>query len=370
VQSVVVEFPLKRIVTERERLIRSGKWAEYRQKHLNGNRASGNQPLKDYHDAAYVGTVGLGSPAQMLDVLIDTSSANLWVVDSTCRSAPCNGTGTYHKKKFNSDQSSTYNRDGQPWGLQYGTWYVSGFQAVDRLNLASLTYATQKFGLCTAADDDFQGQQYEGILGLGWPSIAQNRVVPPMQNILPQLDSPLFTVWLAKRGHISGGLPGGQVTYGQLDNTHCEAPRYVPVVQQNFWTYDIQGVSLGTFSMTVPTIAYSTTSTILIGGPSSAMVNIVRTTGALYDIFLDLITINCNATLPNFVVTIAGNQYPIPPSQYMLDVGLPQGRCALGFFEWDGVGFGPTWVFGDSFMRQYCHVHDIGGARLGFALAK
>ncbi len=64
-----------------------------------------------------------------------------------------------------------------------------------RFQLAGLIYATQTFGLCNAVDDDFLTLPYDGVLGLGWPSIAQNRVVPPMQNLLPQLDQPIFTLW-------------------------------------------------------------------------------------------------------------------------------------------------------------------------------
>lgn len=40
----------------------------------------------------------------------------------------------------------------------------------------------------------------DGVLGLAWPSIAEDGVVPPIQNVLSQLDQPLFTVWLDRYG--------------------------------------------------------------------------------------------------------------------------------------------------------------------------
>lgn len=36
----------------------------------------------------------------------------------------------------------------------------------------------------------------------------------------------------------------------------------------------------------------------------------------------------------------------------------------------EGNGFGPTWIFGDPFIRQYCQIYDIGNERIGFALTK
>jgi hypothetical protein len=61
-----------------------------------------------------------------------------------------------------------------------------------------LSYSTQKFGLASRIADIFGYQPIDGILGLGWPSLAVDNVIPPMQNLLSQLDKPLFTVWMAK----------------------------------------------------------------------------------------------------------------------------------------------------------------------------
>lgn len=52
------------------------------------------------------------------------------------------------------------------------------------------------FGLAEGIADVFGYQPVDGILGLGWPAIAEDNVVPPIQNILSQLDQKLFTVWL------------------------------------------------------------------------------------------------------------------------------------------------------------------------------
>lgn len=66
----------------------------------------------------------------------------------------------------------------------------------DGFQFGGLTYATQQFGVATTIASVFGEQPVDGILGLGWPALAVDNVVPPIQNLLPQLDLPLFTVWL------------------------------------------------------------------------------------------------------------------------------------------------------------------------------
>ena len=61
---------------------------------------------------------------------------------------------------------------------------------------AGLTVQKQKFGLATTIADVFGHQPIDGIMGLGWPALAEDNVVPPMQNLLDQLDKPIFTVWM------------------------------------------------------------------------------------------------------------------------------------------------------------------------------
>lgn len=39
----------------------------------------------------------------------------------------------------------------------------------------------------------------------------------------------------------------------------------------------------------------------------------------------------------------------------------------FSFTPHDGGSFGPTWIFGDPFIRQYCQIYDIGNERIGFA---
>ena len=62
-------------------------------------------------------------------------------------------------------------------------------------------------------------------------------------------------------------------------------------------------------------------------------------------------------------------KYNVPGVEYVLDLELGGGKCALTFFDMDGGGFGPSWILGDTFIRTYCNIYDIGQKRIGFAKA-
>jgi hypothetical protein len=59
------------------------------------------------------------------------------------------------------------------------------------------------------------------------------------------LDQPIFTVYLEERGDIDN-VPGGYITYGGLDTTHCGAViAYQPLSSATYFQFKIDGVSLG-----------------------------------------------------------------------------------------------------------------------------
>lgn len=43
--------------------------------------------------------------------------------------------------------------------------------------------------------------------------------------------------------------------------------------------------------------------------------------------------------------------------------------CIFAAFESYGIGFNPSWILGDVFIRSYCNIYDFGNNRIGFAEA-
>lgn len=84
-----------------------------------------------------------------------------------------------------------------------------------------------------------------------------------------------------------------------------------------------------------------------------------------YYILGEAYVIDCDATPGPLEVTIGGHDYQIEHYNYIADVG--DGTCVMALFPMDFGGFGPSWILGDPFIRQYCNIYDIGNFRMGFA---
>jgi hypothetical protein len=371
-QAAVFETSLVSGGSARARLIKEGKWKQILASHRR-NLKTGSQPFIDYYDDFYLGNITIGTPPQPFTIVLDTGSSNLWVIDVACTDQSCLGypESGYTKHRFDKSKSSTYKDVGTFFEIQYGSGSCYGNLAQDALSFGGLSYPTQVFGLAEGIADVFGYQPVDGILGLGWPAIAEDNVVPPIQNILSQLDQKLFTVWLDRRIKQSTGGNGGLITYGALDAKNCDSTwNYVPLSSLTYWQFTIGGFQVGSSKTTRKQEVISDTGTSWLGGPQDQIDDIVSATNAQYNYEQGVYTVKCDAkSLPDIVFVIGGNNYAIPAKEYVLDLGLGNNDCALTIFEMDYAGYGPEWILGDSFIRTFCNVYDVGQKRIGFAKA-
>jgi len=256
-----------------------------------------------------------------------------------------------------------------------GSGSAAGVLAIDKLCMAGLCFNTQIWGQARTIASVFAGQPFDGILGLGWPALAVDNVPPPMQNLLPQLDAPLFTVWLDLKGPVTGAI-GGLFTYGAIDAKNCQmgTVKYAAITSQTYWQFNIQGINVGSYSFNGQQTAISDTGTSFIGAPTAQNAGIVRALGAQFDSQNQLYYVPCSqqntaAPMTFTINTPTATSYVLPAKEYIIDVGYNNGNCALTLFDFGGAGFGPQWILGDTFIRTYCNIYDIGGVRIGFAAA-
>jgi hypothetical protein len=66
------------------------------------------------------------------------------------------------------------------------------------LQVAGIAVNRQIFAVANQLSADFYEETADGIMGLGWPALANSGADPPFQNMMPQLDIPVFVVWLLK----------------------------------------------------------------------------------------------------------------------------------------------------------------------------
>ncbi|KAH7710240.1 ASP-1 protein [Aphelenchoides avenae] len=80
----------------------------------------------------------------------------------------------------------------------------------------------------------------DGIIGLTLPYLDRLGVLSPVENILPLLDKPLFSVWLDRRVHLSRGGNGGLITWGAIDMKNCDSAwDYIPLTSNSAWQFRV-----------------------------------------------------------------------------------------------------------------------------------
>ena len=81
-------------------------------------------------------------------------------------------------------------------------------------------------------------------------------------------------------------------------------------------------------------------------------------------------TIDCNsvAALPELAFTFGGKSFSLRGEDYVLNAG---GTCISSFTGMDiPAPIGPLWIIGDSALRRWYTVYDLGRNAVGFGLAK
>ncbi|KAE9546973.1 hypothetical protein FO519_009816, partial [Halicephalobus sp. NKZ332] len=126
-------------------------------------------------------------------------------------------------------------------------------------------------------------------------------------------------------------------------------------------------IASGSYSSSTGWDAISDTGSAFIGGPQEITDALAQVAGASYDDKYQAYFIPCNTKFPGISITIGGNNYGIHSEQVI--VMASNGHCEFTFFPFDFGGFGPAWVLGDPWIRQYCNIYSFD-KQIGFAPAK
>ncbi len=208
-------------------------------------------------------TIALGSPPQEFKVVLDTGSSNLWVPSSSCGSIAC-----YLHSKYDSSASSSYVKNGSEFGIRYGSGEVAGFISRDTLRIGDLKIKDQLFGEATSEPGlAFAFGRFDGILGLGYDSIAVNHIPPPFYNMIDQglLDEEVFAFYLGSTEEES------MATFGGIDKSHYTGKMVkIPLRRKAYWEVNLDSISFGGESADLDnTGAILDTGTSLIALPST-----------------------------------------------------------------------------------------------------
>ncbi|KAJ1176600.1 hypothetical protein NDU88_001872 [Pleurodeles waltl] len=336
-------------------------------KYRFNNFAVGYEPLSNYMDMSYYGEISIGTPPQNFLVLFDTGSSNLWVASTYCSSTAC----TNHAA-FNPSQSSTYTSNNQQFSIQYGTGSLTGILGYDTVSIQGIAITQQEFALSVnEPGSNFVYAQFDGILGLAYPSIAADGASTVMQGMINQglLSQNIFGFYLGQQG----GQSGGELVFGGVDpNYYTGQITWTPVTQQMYWQIAISGFGVngqptGWCGQGCQGIV--DTGTSLLTAPGEYIASLMQEIGATQDSNGEYVVSCSNIdSLPTLSFTIGGTSLPLPPSAYILQ---NNGECSVGIMATylPSQNGQPLWILGDVFLRQYYSIYDLTNNQVGFATA-
>ncbi|XP_028426413.1 nothepsin [Perca flavescens] len=387
--SALVRVPLRRVPSIRSQLRANGLLQEFlkesRPDMFNRRYAQcyppgtpslrlrrSSEKLYNFMDAQYYGEISLGTPAQNFSVIFDTGSSDLWVPSSYCVSQAC---GSH--RRFRAFDSTSFHHDGRVFGIHYGSGHLMGVMVRETLKVGGLSILNQEFGESVYEPGSaFVMAKFDGILGMGYPSLAEILGNPVFDNMLAQrtVDEPVFSFYLSRK--TSSSNPEGELLLGGIDKLLYSGPiNWLPVTAKGYWQIKMDSVAVQGVSSFCPhgCQAIVDTGTSLIAGPTTDILKLQQLIGATPSNINEYL-IDCArlSSLPHVTFVLGGIEYTLTAAQYVRKEMLGNRMfCFSGFQAVDMFSAdGPLWILGDVFLTEFYSIFDRGQDRVGFASAR
>ncbi|KAK8133410.1 acid protease [Apiospora sp. TS-2023a] len=336
-------------------------------------RRWGRLPLSLYEGGiVYLMDVNLGSPSQVMEVVVDTASFELYVNPDCARAANpsfCSSAGHYEAMDSNTSENMTTR-----FGVSFGTGGYAGTYFCDTLSLGDDYWpiTNQQFGVATAS-----AYVWAGMIGLGYGK-GYNTHYPTMLDRLVEdeyISQRVFSVGLGGEGSGNSDIIFGGVDYHKFEGW-MEPVEIWPSPAEQMEQFGQVGywVNLTSLGHTHPD--QQTTNQLTSSGFTQMMLidtgstfsymdsNIVAALAEQFDATLDdeqgVYYVSCSylngdngSGYIHFGFNQGGIVIDVKYEDFIIDLG---GRCALGVQPAD-VG-AATWVLGDTFIRGAYIVFD------------
>ncbi|THH29282.1 hypothetical protein EUX98_g4900 [Antrodiella citrinella] len=344
-------------------------------------RSVGMNLLTDQQfDSSYFGSIAVGTPPISYNVILDTGSADLWIAASS------NQTSTSGKESiplYNPTGSSSSTGSSTPFSVTYGSGSVAGVLGSDKVQFAGFEVANQEFGLVNEATPQLLSTPVSGLMGMAFQSIASSGATPLWQTIVNggSLDAPLMAFHLTRMINASQATDlefGGTFTFGAVNNTlfqgdidYQDSPSGAP----GYWILDLADITSQGQTISVPTgdaaWAAIDTGTTGIAGPTSVLTELYATIPGSQPLqgSTGFWSIPCDT---DFTVSMrfgsSNNSWSISPADFRLQQ-LDETTCVGAFFALPTSSSGrtPTWIVGDTFLKNVYTVFRATPLSVGFA---
>ncbi|KAG1735495.1 acid protease [Suillus lakei] len=354
--------------------LRDGTIAKYssqrNQKRGTGENLMVNQGL----DASFYGTLAVGTPPYPFDVILDTGSSDMWIASSTCQSV-CAGTGN-----FDSAKSSTFENMNKGFSVTYGKGAAAGTVGQDVVQMAGFTISKQTFAVVTTTSANFLQNPITGIFGLAWQSLAASGAIPFWQALASngQWSQPLMAFQLTRflNDSQAGELePGGSFTMGYANESLYTGTidyRDLPNGQASYWLQQITSMTVQGKSISLPggsaSYAAIDTGTTLVAGPAASIAAIYAQipgsqpgTGSWEGFY----SYPCNTAVA-VEISFGGPNWAVSPGDFAF-TSIGSDECYGAFYAIPTSGGTPSWIIGDTFLKNVYSVFRYNPPSVGFA---
>jgi len=340
-----------------------------RQRYKQSTKETATSNMKVIHKTAYYGQVEVGNPRQAFTVVFDTGSGNLMLPSTYCSTQAC----TMHKR-FDPKKSSTLEdiqADGSPSKkggsrdeitVTFGTGEISGVFMRDDVCIGGLCANVHFVGATQESNDPFTSFQFDGVLGLALPEMAQGPEFSVMDNLVAgkALRDPVFSVFLS-----DSDMEASEITFGGQKPEHMASEMFYMPVSRNtgYWQVEIGDITINNKkqSLCAGCQVAVDTGTSQLAGPT----DVINTLQGKLDVKSDCSNFD---NLPDLGFVMGEHILNLKPDDYV-DKG-PNG-CEVSLMQLDvPPPNGPLFVFGDPFLRKYYTTYDRANNRVGFAAAR
>ena len=300
----------------------------------------------------YIANISIGTPGQKLSVLLDTGSSWLWLPGNVCN--------CHKSKHFNSTASSTYKSTNVTKILRYQTGTVWGNLSQETFQIDNKKAKSQYF-ISSYRDSDMDGLLSDGILGLGFNLLSENRSTF-IESLYNQkvIKNKFFSLYLNNNNF--SGL-GSAFTIGGYNTTlYGTGPAKKVKIDSSsgYWLGVVQKFAIGSNSWSYSSPAYFDVGTSLILGPSTEVHSMLqfiisKTEGACY---INYWYIECTCKLgkyekyPDLVFTINNQAFTVSAKDYIY---YESGYC----YPLIDYSYDYYWIIGQPFFRAYYSVYDM-----------